>query len=247
MRRIAQAQQVIGTAFWGIVEPDFSARNGLTGEAIQKVMAEAPDHDLFYTNPSPHIEAMFINGWHQGYTAHPRFAEACAAVLGAAGIDVTELERLEPSERFVSGHCVFGNSRFWASYTDFLDATLETARSRLTVEQRRWLDSKDADPRELHGGATYWDFIVERLLPIFLRGPGKTLRTRRFDVPGRVAKLNGHQRRLREMKDVAHRTKSPWMYSCWLHYRNLYLLQIAGKQWCEANLPSISKLEVRFD
>jgi hypothetical protein len=247
LRRIAEAQQAQGTVYWGVVESDFTARTGLSGQAVQQAIDAAPDHDVYYTNPSPHIEALFINAWHQGYTAHPRFAEATALILKAAGIDVAELDRLEPADRFVSGHCIFGNSGFWSPYLDFLDATVKNARANLTAEQLQWLDSQAADPRKLHHGATYWHFIVERLLPIFLRGPGKALRARRFDVPGRVAKLNGHQRRLREMKDVAHRTKSPWMYSCWLHYRNLYLLQIAGKQWCEANLPSISKLEVRFD
>jgi len=241
MRRVAQAQQADGTVLWGIVEADFTARTGLTGQDVQLAVEAAPDHDVHYTNPSPHIEALFINPWHQGYTAHPRFAEAAAAVLDASGIGHAELDRLEPASQFV------GNSRFWTAYVDFIDATLKAARERLTAEQLALLDSQAADPRRLHHGATYWHFIVERLLPIFLRGPGQALRAHRFDVTERDAKLNGHQRRLREMKDVAHRTKSAWMYSCWLHYRNLYLLQVAGKKWCETHLAAISKPEVHFE
>jgi hypothetical protein len=48
------------------------------------------------------------------------------------------------------------------------------------------------------------------------------------------------------MKDVAHRTRSQWLYGCWLNYRNLYLLHAAGKEWCARHLPALVSKEVRF-
>ncbi len=36
------------------------------------------------------------------------------------------------------------------------------------------------------------------------------------------------------------------MYACWLNYRNLYLMQSAGRTWCKRFLPLISVAEVEF-
>jgi hypothetical protein len=110
----------------------------------------------------------------------------------------------------------------------------------------RLLDSSMGDPRNLHAGASYWPFIVERLLPLYLRGPGATLKVHKISLPGAESRLNSHLKRLREMKDVAHRSRSQWLYSCWLHYRNLYLLQAAGRDWCTRYLPQLSPTSINF-
>ena len=59
-------------------------------------------------------------------------------------------------------------------------------------------------------------------------------------------KLNAHLSMLREMKDVAHATKSVWLASCWLSYRNLYLTQVQTKGWCNKYLKLISPSEIKF-
>jgi hypothetical protein len=48
------------------------------------------------------------------------------------------------------------------------------------------------------------------------------------------------------MKDVAHNTRSQWLYSCWLHYRNMYLLQANGRDWCLRYLPQLTPAEIVF-
>jgi hypothetical protein len=48
------------------------------------------------------------------------------------------------------------------------------------------------------------------------------------------------------MKDVAHRTKSAWLAACWVNYRNLYLMQVNGKEWCDKYLRNITPTEITF-
>jgi hypothetical protein len=48
------------------------------------------------------------------------------------------------------------------------------------------------------------------------------------------------------MKDVAHKTKSPWLAACWVNYRNLYLSQTNGAEWCKRYLRNITPTEVKF-
>jgi hypothetical protein len=123
---------------------------------------------------------------------------------------------------------------------------VDRARAGLPASLNRLLDSNLGDPRDLHAGASYWPFIVERLLPLYLRGPGATLKIHKITLPVNDSRMNPHLRRLREMKDVAHRSRSQWLYSCWLHYRNLYLLQTAGRDWCTRYLPQLSPAEIAF-
>ena len=162
-------------------------------------------------------------------------------------MDAGELDRLVPSEAYVAGHCVFGNQLFWSGFLDFAEDTLGRARAAVGPSMLALLDSAKADPRGRHLGSTYWNLLVERQVSVFLLGAGSPLVARKIPLPACEAKLNSHHRRLREMKDVAHRTRSVWMYSCWLHYRNIYLLQVAGRPWCETYLPAISAAEPRME
>jgi len=42
-------------------------------------------------------------------------------------------------------------------------------------------------------------------------------------LPVREAAFNVHLKLLREMKDIAHSTKSAWLAACWVNYRALYM------------------------
>jgi hypothetical protein len=89
-------------------------------------------------------------------------------------------------------------------------------------------------------------FIVERLLGLFLRTEGRDLKAFKYSLPGLERELNVHTKLLREMKDVAHKTKSPWLAACWVNYRNLYLSQTNGAEWCKRYLRNITPTEVKF-
>ena len=37
-----------------------------------------------------------------------------------------------------------------------------------------------------------------------------------------------------------------WLAACWVNYRNLYLMQVNGKEWCDKYLRSITPTEITF-
>jgi hypothetical protein len=84
------------------------------------------------------------------------------------------------------------------------------------------------------------------LLPVFLKTAGKGLSAHKIALPKRDSELNVHLRLLREMKDVAHRTKSAWLAACWVNYRNLYLTQVNGKDWSKKFLRAITPADIKF-
>ena len=244
--RLAAEEGVRVAPLWGAVSWKFFDKTGLSGEDIGRVLAAYPGRDLYYCNPSTDSEAVYANLWQQGLTVHPGFREICEGVFEAAGLDLRQLDAITPSQSLSSCNYFIGSQAFWASYLPFVRGVVDRARAALPKAMRRMLDSSMGDPRNLHAGASYWPFIVERLLPVFLRGPGAALKVHKIALPAAEAKLNPHLKRLREMKDVAHRTRSLWLYSCWLHYRNLYLLQTAGRDWCVRYLPQLTPAEVVF-
>jgi hypothetical protein len=244
--RLAAEEAMRIAPLWGAVSWKFSAKTGLDGEGLAQALRQHPGCDLYYCNPSPETEALYANLWQQGVTAHPGFREICESVFEAAGLDPRQLDAITPSQGFSSCNYFIGSQAFWRSYLPFVRGIVDQARASLPKSMARMLDSSLGDPRNLHAGASYWPFIVERLLPLYLRGPGAALKIHKITLPGTESRLNTHLKRLREMKDVAHRTRSQWLYSCWLNYRNLYLLQTAGRDWCTRYLPQLSPAEISF-
>jgi hypothetical protein len=231
---------------WGAVSWRFEAKTGLTGAAFRQAIEEKPGFDLYYCNPFPEHEALFANGWQQGITAHPAFSELCSAVLTAAGLSTQDLKAIQPSQAFSACNYFVGSPAFWALYLPWVRKLIDQARQKLPKPVLSVLDSRLSDPRNVHASSTYWPFIVERLLPLFLRTAGASFKTHKLILPQSEARLNSHLLRLREMKDVAHRTRSTWLFACWLNYRNLYLLQTAGRDWCKNYLPLISPADLEF-
>jgi hypothetical protein len=88
-----------------------------------------------------------------------------------------------------------------------------------------------ADPVPLSLNTRLWAFLL-CVLPI---GP-----------EGKEEKLNIHLKLLRQMKDVAITSKSPWMAACWVNYRNLYMQQFHGKDWCNRYLREITPSAIVF-
>jgi len=81
---------------------------------------------------------------------------------------------------------------------------------------------------------------------MYLKGPGSTLKSMRLAPPTGEKRLNADLRRLREMKDIAHRTKSVWLASCWMHYRNSYFLNVIDRAWCKKHLPALTRESIQF-
>lgn len=244
--RLARDEGVRLAPLWGAVSWRFGRKTGLSGKAVIEEIERHPGFDLYFCNPEPENEGLYANQWHRGITAHPGFRELCTAVFRTAGLDPAHLDAVTPSQMTSSCNYFVGTAAFWSAYLPFVRGIVDRARAGLPPDVLALLDSSKGDPRSLHGGASYWPFIVERLLPLFLRGPGQSLKVHKIPLSAAEARLNSHIKRLREMKDVAHRTRSAWLHSCWVHYRNLFLLQAAGKEWCKENLVRITPREVLF-
>ena len=244
--RLAADDGVRLAPMWGAVSWRFGAKTGLTGQQWLDQMRQLPGADVYFCNPSPENEGLYASPWQQGVAKHPRLKELAGQVVACSGIDARELEDILPSQAFSSCNYFVGNARFWALYLPFVRGVVEAARRRLPAAVLAELDSSKADPMGLHPGATYWPFIVERLFTLFLNRHAGEVKAQKIPLPALEARLNAHLKRLREMKDVAHRTRSQWLYGCWLNYRNLYLLHAAGKEWCSRHLPALVSKEVRF-
>lgn len=244
--RLAAEPALQRAPLWGALSWRFGQKTGLSGAALLKAIADKPGQDLYFCNPYPEHEALYINGWQQGVPSHPAFTELCTAVLKAAGLDEAELGAVQSSARFSACNYFVGSPAFWGAYLPWVRGVVDRARAALPAAVLRVLDSPLSDPKGLHAGSTYWPFIVERLLPLFLRQAGSGLKVHKIALPASEARMNVHLQRLREMKDMAHRSKSRWLYGCWLNYRNLYMLQTAGAAWCKRYLPKISATAFDF-
>lgn len=244
--RLAQQDEMRAAPLWGALSWRFGGKTELSGTDLRRTLAEHPGHDLYYCNPFPEHEALYVNGWQQGVPSHPAFVELCGAVFKAAGLDPAELTGVQASSAISTCNYFIGSPAFWSAYLPWVRGVLDRARAQLPAPVLKMLDSPLSDPKNRHAGSSYWPFIVERLLPVFLRSAGTGLKTHKIALPAVEKRLNTHLQRLREMKDVAHRTQSRWLYACWLNYRNLYLLQTAGADWCKRFLPLISTTELEF-
>ena len=244
--QLAKSEHVKGAQLWGALSWRFSEKTGMSGADWVKAIEANPGADVYYCNPFPHNEALFHNYWLQGETAHPHFVALSRGVFQVAGLPAEAITSLASSEQFSSANCFVGTARFWAAYLPWVSQVLSAANKKLPPKVRDLLHSSQADARDLHKGATYVPFIVERLFPVFMSTAGKQLKAHKIALPERERELNVHLKLLREMKDVAIRTKSVWLAACWVNYRNLYLTQTNSKEWCKKYLPLITPTEIQF-
>lgn len=244
--RLAASEATAGAALWGALSWRYAEKTGLAGSDLLAAIAATPGCDIYYCNPHVQNEALYHNMWTQAETAHPRFLEVARALFAAAELPATELDAMLPSDRWSAANYFVGTPKFWSLYLPFIRGVLAKAEKALSPDMRALLHSTGADSRGLHGGSTYVPFIVERLFPLFLRTAGRKLKSQQLALPRREAELNVHLKLLREMKDVAHRTKSAWLAACWVNYRNLYLTQLHGKAWAQRYLRAVTPTDVRF-
>lgn len=246
LRGLAQRPAVRKSRLWGAVSWKFREKTGMQGKSYLEQIEAHPGFDVYYCNPYPENEGLYASPWQQAFAKHPGFRLLAAQVLSASGQDPKMLDDVVPSVRFSSCNFFVGNEHFWDTYVPFVEGFVTNATKSLPPSVLDALNSRSADPHGLHPGATYWPFIIERLFTLYLVKHQGDIRAFKVKLPGPEAKLNAHVKRLREMKDVAHHTKSQWLSSCWLQYRNLFLLQAAGQEWCRLHLKDLTPSQLRF-
>lgn len=244
--RLARSEYVKDVALWGALSWRFTEKTGLTGQDLVRAIQANPGHDVYFCNPVPENEALYHNLWLQGETSHPQFLALTQAVFKATGLPLDALTCIEDPALGSAANYFIGTPRFWQTYLPWVQAVLSTANKALPPRVRDLLHSAQADDRGLHGGATYVPFIVERLFPVFMKTQGKALKGYKIGLPAREAELNVHLKLLREMREMAYRTRSAWLAACWVNYRNLYLTQDRGKEWSKKYLRAITPAEIRF-
>ncbi len=244
--QLLASEYVQDAQLWGALSWRFAEMTGMSGGDLIKSIQSQPGNDVYFCNPYPQNEALFHNGWQQGETAHPQFLAMAKMIFEVTGLPVDELSSISSSDLFSSTQFMVATPKFWQAYLPWVRNVLSLANKKLPPKVRDLMHSKLADERNLHNGATYVPFIVERLFPVFMKTEGQAFRSYKIPLPERERELNVHLKLLREMKDVAYRTKSAWLGVCWANYRNLYLAQVNGKEWCDKYLRAITPTEMKF-
>ena len=244
--QLVKTDYVKDAQLWGALSWRFAELTGMGGADWVKSIQAHPGNDVYFCNPYPQIEALYHNSWLQGETAHPQFFALSQAVFQVTGLPVDELTSLSSSEQFSATNFLVATPKFWAAYLPWVRNVLSLANKKLPPKVRDLMHSPMADKQGIHNGATYVPFIVERLFPVFMNTAGKSMKSYKIALPERERELNVHLKLLREMKDVAHRTKSAWLGVCWVNYRNLYLTQINGQEWAKTNLRAITPTDIKF-
>jgi len=244
--RLAKSDYIKGAKLWGALSWRFAEKTGMTGQDVLKEIIANPEHDIYFCNPEPEYEALYHNLWLQGVPSHPQFIEVCQAFFQAVGLPLDSLIAIEPVNASASANYFIASPKFWALYLPWIQNLLNTANKKMPPAMRDLLHSNLADEKNVHGGSTYVPFIIERLLPLFLKTVGSSLKAHKLNMIEPLKKMDVHLRLLREMKDVAHRTNSAWLAACWANYRNLYLTQTKGVNWCKSYLRQITPEKIIF-
>ena len=246
-RKLTQSVQVQGTELWGALSWKFREKTGLSGTDLRAIIAANPGHDVYYCNPHPEFEALYHNLWLQGETSHPNFLVLCREFFEVTDIPLDNIHTFVASNLFASANYFVASSRFWAAYIQFVDAVIAKAEAGLSKTAKAMIYSSAADRKNMHAGASYLPFIVERLFTVFLASRLKEISAYKFALPVKDEKLNVHLKLLKQMKDVALNTKSLWMATCWVNYRNLYFSKTHGKEWCSRYINDITPLNFHMN
>lgn len=238
--RLSRLSVLQSLRHWGAVSWRFGEKTSLTGRALLDAVAAEPTVDVFYLNPYPEHEGLFQSSWVQGAVSHPGLLGLAQQVLSAGGLDPLEILRVAPASDFSAANYFVGNETFWSLYLPFVQTLIKRADQRMAPQWQRMLHSREADVRGLHQGATFLPFVVERLLPVFLRTAGQALTVRKIKVPAKEALLNLDLQYLRSLKDTALEHQNPQLLGAWQRYRDLYLERITKPQWRALHAKALS-------
>lgn len=245
-RKLVNSEMLKGAGLWGALSWKFKEKTGLSGEQLLQIIAANPGHDVYYCNPFPELEAVYHNLWLQGETSHPNFLILCRDFFQAAGLEEGAFAQLVPSSHFAASNYFVATPRFWRGYVGFISAVVASAEKGMSATARAMIYSAAADRKAMHAGASYMPFIIERLFSLYIARTQGQYKTLKFGCERQEAKLNVHLRLLRQMKDVAISSKSLWLATCWINYRNVYMQQLHGADWCNRYLRDVTPVNVNF-
>lgn len=244
LEKLSKSEYIKDAKLWGALSWRFTERTGMTSADWVKAIENNRGKDVYYCDPLPINEALFHNVWLQGATTHPNFLAITQAFFKAAGLPEDHLIKIAPTEDFAAANYFVGSPKFWSIYIPWINQVLATANKKMPPKLRDLMHSKISEGP--HKSITYVPFILERLFTVFMKTAGKDLTHFKIALPAVENQLNVHLKLLREVKNLSHNTKSAWMAAVWVNYRNLYLMQTNGKDWCAKYLRSITPADVKF-
>lgn len=245
-RKLMNSELLSGAGLWGALSWKFKEKTGLSGAQLLQIIADHPGQDVYYCNPFPELEALYHNLWLQGEPSHPNFLILCRDFFQAAGLDESAFTQLVPSSHFAASNYFIATPAFWRGYAGFVSDVIERAERGMSATARAMIYSAAADRKAMHAGASYMPFIVERLFGVYLSQVSEQYKIHKFSCEQQEQKMNVHLRLLRQMKDVAISSKSLWLATCWVNYRNVYMQQLHGADWCKRYLRDITPVQVKF-
>lgn len=244
--KLLQSNKLQDVKLWGALSWKFGQKTGLSGAKFKKEIAANLGYDVYFCNPHSDIEVLYHNLWLQGEVSHPNFIALSKEIFAVAGLPAELLTEIQPSLNFASANYFVATPSFWKRYAAFVSRILLAANKKLSPTARAIMFSSTADPTGVHAEATYIPFIVERLFSVFLRTEGHDFRAYKISPQNSKDPVNVHLKLLGEMRSLACRTKSSWMASCWVNYRNLYLTNTHGAPWAQKYLKSITPQTLAF-
>ena len=245
--KLLQSKELQDVKLWGALSWNFWQKTGISGAEFKKEIETNPGYDVYFCNPHSEIETLYHNLWLQGEISHPNFIPLCKEIFEVANLPAELLTEIQPSQNFATSNYFVATPLFWKRYAAFVSRVLLAANQKLSSTARAILFSPTADPSGIHVEASYIPFVIERLFSVFLRTEGHNFRA--YKISPRNMKdhhANVHLKLLGEMRSLACRTKSAWMASCWVNYRNLYLTNVYGTPWANKYLKNQTPQTIVF-
>ena len=227
-------------ARWGALPIGFVDATGISLEVVRRLCSEHDDRDAFVFNLTPSDEAIFANPLARAYVARPELVQSMQALLQSLHQPAAQAQALVASAEFSISPFMLARQAFWADFLKFLEPAHALASGPFGASAS--IHQPFDDTSQSLSGQTPFTVFMGAMLPPFLRSDaGKGYRVMKVSVPALESSLNVHLQSLRQLRDAAAKTKSGWLISAWLNYRNLYLVQVAGKAWCERHLRALSE------
>jgi len=223
-----------------LLPSSFGSLTGLSQESLQKLLEDNPERHLYFFNLNPVDEAIFPNPWSRLFLGVKDIGPLIDLVLNAVGEGQTQANHLREASEFHTFPAAIGTVGFWLSFLDYANQTLEKVTKDATPARRKLLGQTVESNSGRYATEIYKGLLSCHLFPFFLRREGANLKAMKLLVPLREQTLNIHARTLRQLREASVRSNAPWLGAAWLNYRNLYLLGVNGKPWCDKNLPLIS-------
>lgn len=216
--------------YWGALSWRFREKAMLNAGDVLNMIQANPGYDLYFMNPEPQIEGLYENLWIQGSTAHPNFIPLVEQLFDAVGMDKRATTAYRHTRIMAAANYFIGSKKFWDAYIHFIDDFLAKAEKNAPAELMNTLRNTNADPRNLHVGANYFPFIIERLLTEFIVQFSKEMPCFKIELGTKKSRLQPQAHDLEWLKNQALETRDEKLLRVWVNYRNLYFKTLYGNQ-----------------